>query len=315
MPRQISKPAVLRDSQYSKDCAPSRVKKACDRCRWKKTKCDGASPCQRCKAENANCIFGDRKRHREKVYPKGYTTFLEEQQGWLIHGIRELYRHVQAGDGWPGEPLHCEANGQPLVHDILSRLGSLNQPGSTTFQESEHSMSEQDSPHCQKLRNDNDQNKRRPHSSNGSPQDSTSVQAPPIALSNTLFSPTAHQVQNIEFESTPSSLFIHNVAGVDSIHVPLQMHPSSNMDQCSETYLLDPASHVGLSYNDVQIGSPMLEYPTENDSVSSDLFAGITNHPADWEIFFNPSTKGQLSTDGYWTPFYDYQPMPFEYAA
>ena len=48
-----------------------RVCKACDRCRLKKSKCDGSSPCSRCKADNAICVFGERKKSHDKVYPKG----------------------------------------------------------------------------------------------------------------------------------------------------------------------------------------------------------------------------------------------------
>jgi hypothetical protein len=67
-----------------------RVCKACDRCRLKKSKvsgsgfvsrpsltqfqCDGASPCSRCKADNAICVFGERKKSHDKVYPKGYVA-------------------------------------------------------------------------------------------------------------------------------------------------------------------------------------------------------------------------------------------------
>ncbi|KAJ5399553.1 hypothetical protein N7465_010042 [Penicillium sp. CMV-2018d] len=311
MPRHVLKPAVSRDSPYSKDCARSRVQKACDNCRRKKTKCDGASPCQKCKAENANCMFGDRKRHREKVYPKGYATFLEEQQGWLIHGIRELYRHVQAGDGWPGERLNCEANGQPLVHDMLSRLGSLNQPGSTIFQESEHNMTEPTSPYHQKLQDQPGHNKQRPHSSNGSQQSFTPIQRLPTTLNNILSSPTVHEGQHIEAMNTPSSSSVPDFTDAESIYIPLQIHTSSNLDKYDQS-TPDPASHAGLLCNDVQPSS-MLWYPTKNDSVGSDLFAGIGNHPDDWERFFNPSTQGQLSADGY-SPFYDFQPLPFEYA-
>lgn len=35
-----------------------RVVKACDRCRLKKSKCDGSNPCTRCKQDNAICQFG-----------------------------------------------------------------------------------------------------------------------------------------------------------------------------------------------------------------------------------------------------------------
>ncbi|KAJ5978316.1 hypothetical protein N7501_001658 [Penicillium viridicatum] len=241
-----------------------------------------------------------------------YATFLEEQQGWLIHGIREIYRHVQAGDGWLGERLDCEANGQPLVHDILSRLGSLTQPGSTIFQESEHNMTEPTSPYHQKVQDQPGHNKQRPYSSNGSQQSFTPVQGPPTALNNTLSSPTVHEGQHIEAMNTPSSSSVPDFTDAESIYIPLQIHTSSNLDEYDQSYTPDPASHTGLLCNDVQPSS-MLWYPTKNDSVGLDLFAGIGNHPDDWERFFNPSTQGQLSTDGY-SPFYDFQPLPFEYA-
>lgn len=35
------------------------------------SQCDGSSPCSRCKADNAICVFGERKKSHDKVYPKG----------------------------------------------------------------------------------------------------------------------------------------------------------------------------------------------------------------------------------------------------
>ncbi|KAJ6003362.1 Zn(II)2Cys6 transcription factor [Penicillium sp. IBT 35674x] len=233
----------------------------------------------------------------------------EEQQGWLIHGLRELYRHVQAGDGWPGEPLSCEANGQPLIHDILSRLGSLDQP---RFEGATFEGSAQTSMHQQKLQDQSTRDMQQPHSSSGSPYNITSVPAPPIARSN-ISSPTVDQVQNFEAENTPSSLSTQDVPDVNSLNIPSQLHTSINLDE----YTPDPASHAGLLYNDVQTSSPILEYPTESDpvDVNLDVFNGIGNGIDGWDFFFNPSTKGQLSTEAYLTPFYDSQPLPFEYAA
>lgn len=76
--------------ESSQDNVRKRVCKACDRCRLKKSKvsfdesifvctnkililaqCDGANPCSRCKADNAICVFGERKKSQDKVYPKG----------------------------------------------------------------------------------------------------------------------------------------------------------------------------------------------------------------------------------------------------
>jgi hypothetical protein len=105
-----------------------RVCKACDRCRLKKSKCDGASPCSRCKADNAICVFGERKKSQDKVYPKGYVEMLEQQQAQLVAGLRELYSRLQHNQGWPGQPLREGPGGHPLTHDILERLELLHSP-------------------------------------------------------------------------------------------------------------------------------------------------------------------------------------------
>jgi len=105
-----------------------RVGKACDRCRLKKSKCDGSNPCSRCKVDNAICVFGERKKSHDKVYPKGYVEMLEQQQSQLVAGIREMYRRLQNGDDWPGAPLQ-DYEGYPLTHDILERLDVLHMTG------------------------------------------------------------------------------------------------------------------------------------------------------------------------------------------
>lgn len=50
---------------------------------------------------------------------------LEQQQRWLVCGLRQLYNLSIQGKSWPGEPLKGDANGNPLTHDVLSRLGVL----------------------------------------------------------------------------------------------------------------------------------------------------------------------------------------------
>lgn len=111
--------------ESSQDNIRKRVCKACDRCRLKKSKCDGSSPCSRCKADNAICVFGERKKSQDKVYPKGYVEMLEQQQTQLVSGLRELYTRLQNGQGWPGAPLLESQGGHPLTHDILERLDLL----------------------------------------------------------------------------------------------------------------------------------------------------------------------------------------------
>ncbi|KAH6010155.1 hypothetical protein HBI83_168320 [Parastagonospora nodorum] len=116
-------------SMEAQDNIRKRVCKACDRCRLKKSKCDGASPCSRCKADNAICVFGERKKSQDKVYPKGYVEMLEQQQTQLVAGLRELYSRLQMGESWPGQPLRESSGGHPLTHDILERLGLLHPLG------------------------------------------------------------------------------------------------------------------------------------------------------------------------------------------
>lgn len=102
-----------------------RVCKACDRCRLKKSKCDGASPCNRCQSDNAICVFGERKKSHDKIYPKGYVEMLEQQQDKLVNALQELYDRNLNKKGWPGRPLHKTSKGIPLTHDILDGLGLL----------------------------------------------------------------------------------------------------------------------------------------------------------------------------------------------
>jgi hypothetical protein len=65
---------------------------------------------------------------------------LEQQQSWLVHGLQELYRRNLDGDGWPGEPLKLEPNGNPLTHDLLMRLGALDSSKGERFEESPESL-------------------------------------------------------------------------------------------------------------------------------------------------------------------------------
>jgi hypothetical protein len=69
-----------------------------------------------------------------------YVQILEQQHGWLVHGIQELYRHTINGNGWPGEPLKTEPNGHPLIHDLLTQLGALNQSKGEHFKENLEAM-------------------------------------------------------------------------------------------------------------------------------------------------------------------------------
>lgn len=58
--------------------ATARVAQACDRCRAKKSKCDGERPaCSACAAVGIKCVVSDKLSRR--AFPKGYTETLEER--------------------------------------------------------------------------------------------------------------------------------------------------------------------------------------------------------------------------------------------
>ncbi|KAI5955436.1 hypothetical protein CANMA_004616 [Candida margitis] len=68
-----------------------RVSQACDRCRIKKIKCDGLSPCQNCKKADLECKTSDKLTRR--AFPKGYTENLEKKVKALEEEVRLLREH------------------------------------------------------------------------------------------------------------------------------------------------------------------------------------------------------------------------------
>ncbi|KAJ9155175.1 Fluconazole resistance protein 1-like protein 1 [Pleurostoma richardsiae] len=102
-----------------------RVWKACERCRMKKTKCDGEFPCKRCKDDGLVCTAGTRKKTEYKQLPRGYAEVLENTQFALIATVHKLYAMVRSGQSWDlGEP-DLNERGQPVIHNIASKLGCI----------------------------------------------------------------------------------------------------------------------------------------------------------------------------------------------
>jgi len=101
------------------------VWKACERCRMKKTKCDGESPCKRCRNDGEVCVSGNRKKAEFKPAPKGYAERLETSQQALKSTVLKLYSMVRNHESWDlGEPTRNDS-GQPAIHDIVSKLGCI----------------------------------------------------------------------------------------------------------------------------------------------------------------------------------------------
>ncbi|ATY61061.1 C6 transcription factor [Cordyceps militaris] len=125
-----------------------RVWKACERCRMKKTKCDGEFPCKRCKDDGLVCTAGIRKKMEYKQLPRGYAEVLENTQLTLIATIHKLYSMVRSSQPWDlGEP-DLNDRGQPVVHNISQKLGcirpnsDIDLPVHSVFPEDESSMAE-----------------------------------------------------------------------------------------------------------------------------------------------------------------------------
>ena len=99
--------------------AQSRIAQACDRCRSKKIRCDGITPCcSQCANVGFACRTSDKLSRR--AFPRGYTESLEERVRALETEVKELKDLLDEKD----EKI-----------DILSRIHpnspSLTRPSST----------------------------------------------------------------------------------------------------------------------------------------------------------------------------------------
>ena len=69
--------------------AQSRIAQACDRCRSKKIRCDGITPCcSQCATVGFACKTSDKLSRR--AFPRGYTESLEERVRALETEVQEL---------------------------------------------------------------------------------------------------------------------------------------------------------------------------------------------------------------------------------
>lgn len=133
-----------------------RVGKACDRCRNKKSKvspamlielswfiavpavsiisqasqmtrvlqCDGLWPCNRCREDNIVCLFGERDKAHDKVWPKGTVELQQKALSIYEEAIIQLYNRALVGCPWDGPPVPFAGDNRPLLHGILASLGT-----------------------------------------------------------------------------------------------------------------------------------------------------------------------------------------------
>lgn len=102
-----------------------RVSRACERCRLKKTKCDGEIPCQRCTNDMIVCCEGARKKGRPKTVAESCIELLECQQNKFIAGHLKMYQIMVDAGIWSFGEVRKNSRGMPVVHDILEKLGII----------------------------------------------------------------------------------------------------------------------------------------------------------------------------------------------
>lgn len=98
--------------------AQSRIAQACDRCRSKKIRCDGISPCcTQCSNVGFECKTSDKLSRR--AFPRGYTESLEERVRMLETEVKDLKVLLDEKDEKIDilSKIHphatCRAKGQP----------------------------------------------------------------------------------------------------------------------------------------------------------------------------------------------------------
>ena len=99
--------------------AQSRIAQACDRCRSKKIRCDGITPCcSQCANVGFACRTSDKLSRR--AFPRGYTESLEERVRALETEVRELKDLLDEKD-----------DKIDMLSRVHSNSPSLRQPSST----------------------------------------------------------------------------------------------------------------------------------------------------------------------------------------
>ncbi|KAF9887147.1 hypothetical protein FE257_010522 [Aspergillus nanangensis] len=294
------------ENSHSDNNVRKRVCKACDRCRLKKSKCDGGNPCGRCRADNAICVFGERKKAHDKVYPKGYVEMLEQQQTWLVYGLQELYRRANDGEGWPGEPLKCESNGHPLTHDLLTRLGALDQNKGERFEENTEMMQ-------QELWKQNAGHMQRQDSSDGSSEsahspivstrfsDPFAQQLPPTPPN---FSPTSRthgptiKTEPQMAQSNPAfvtPMAMQGVVNPLALQAPQQQWSNHTFGGFDDIDMMGSTDFTNLSFED-PISSPMFNRSMPMNCMVSSSYMDTKGDFEDMSQFLNANAPEITST-------------------
>lgn len=102
--------------------AQSRIAQACDRCRSKKIRCDGVTPCcSQCSNVGFECKTSDKLSRR--AFPRGYTESLEDRVRSLEGDVKDLKDLLDKKDEQIDILSRIRPN--PQLHERPARPGSL----------------------------------------------------------------------------------------------------------------------------------------------------------------------------------------------
>ncbi|EUC40379.1 hypothetical protein COCMIDRAFT_108956 [Bipolaris oryzae ATCC 44560] len=114
-----------------------RVKQACNRCRYKKTKVS-ARVCNKCRADDAVCSYiQDEDHQRDKTSP---VALLEAQIRQLQVTVQTLYEYIRTGHNLPMLPGRSPGNDRPLLHDIVAHVNTLSTYMERSSEELQHEV-------------------------------------------------------------------------------------------------------------------------------------------------------------------------------
>lgn len=105
--------------------AQSRIAQACDRCRSKKIRCDGITPCcTQCANVGFECKTSDKLSRR--AFPRGYTESLEERVRQLEKEVKDLKTLLDEKD--EKIDIFSKIHSQDLRRSIGSSSSSSSSP-------------------------------------------------------------------------------------------------------------------------------------------------------------------------------------------
>ena len=125
--------------------AQSRIAQACDRCRSKKIRCDGITPCcTQCSNVGFACKTSDKLSRR--AFPRGYTESLEERVRALESEVKELKDLLDEKDEKIDILSKIHAGSRSSSSTSAPQVATGSKPGGEKLQSEEDAFRVQQSP-------------------------------------------------------------------------------------------------------------------------------------------------------------------------